>query len=122
MRPVRTDNEGMFTGRLWARALRWLGVQHQRSAPGRPWRNGHIERLFGTVKPWLPQWLALDAGGIHTQPALDLVKLFYNEWRPRQALGGLSPMEVWHGITWADVARANEQQRTGDGRSESMRC
>jgi putative transposase len=36
-RAIRSDNESMFTSLLWRSAMRWLGVRHQRSAPGRPW-------------------------------------------------------------------------------------
>ena len=55
-RAVRTDNEAVFTSRLF-RAILWLaGVGHQRSDPGCPWQNGRIERLFGTLKRKLDQW------------------------------------------------------------------
>ncbi|MDA7415274.1 DDE-type integrase/transposase/recombinase [Xenophilus arseniciresistens] len=50
---IRTDNEAMFTSRLWQTALRALGIRHRRSQPGCPWQNGRIERLFGTLKPLL---------------------------------------------------------------------
>ncbi|WP_170146213.1 DDE-type integrase/transposase/recombinase [Paracidovorax anthurii] len=50
---IRTDNEAMFTSRLWRTALGLLGIRHQRSAPGCPWQNGRIERFFSTLKPVL---------------------------------------------------------------------
>ncbi len=48
---VRTDNEAMFTGKLWRCSLKALGITHRRGPPMQPWRNGCIERLFGTLKP-----------------------------------------------------------------------
>lgn len=52
-RAIGTDNESMFTSGLWTRALRWMGIRHQRREPGCPWENGRIERFFGTLKPLL---------------------------------------------------------------------
>jgi hypothetical protein len=116
---VRTDNEAMFTSRLWRRVLGWLRVRRQRSAPGRPWQNGRIERLFGTVKPWLRSLVAADAGTWQLQRTLDLAALFYNEQRPHQALDGLTPMHAWLGMTWSDVERMNG---TLTRKSEPLRC
>ncbi|WCM94102.1 integrase core domain-containing protein [Acidovorax sp. NCPPB 2350] len=103
---IRTDNEAMFTSRLWRTALGLLGVQHQRSAPGCPWQNGRIERFFGTLKPVL-QSMRLTVEKLPV--ALAGFASFYNEVRPHQNLGGLTPHEAWQGITWADVHRAQGQ-------------
>ncbi|WCM95107.1 integrase core domain-containing protein [Acidovorax sp. NCPPB 2350] len=100
---IRTDNEAMFTSRLWRTALGLLGIRHQRSAPGCPWQNGRIERFFGTLKPVLRS-IRLTAGGLPTK--LAGFASFYNEVRPHQNLDGLTPCEAWHGITWVDVYRA----------------
>jgi putative transposase len=114
-RAIRSDNESMFTSRLWQRAMRWLRICHQRSAPGRPWQNGRVERLFGTIKPWLRALLPAAAPCAAMQRVLDLAKLAYNEHRPHQALGGLTPMQVWCGMNWDDVARENELRRSRAG-------
>lgn len=50
---IRTDNEGMFVSKLWVATLRALAIAHRRGPPAQPWRNGRIERLFGTLKPLL---------------------------------------------------------------------
>jgi hypothetical protein len=47
---VRSDNEAMFTCRLWQRALLFAGIRHRRRDVGCPWQNGRIERFFGTLK------------------------------------------------------------------------
>ncbi len=36
-------------------------------------------------------------------------KAFYNQIRPHQNLGGLTPDETWQGQTMADLQRANAQ-------------
>jgi putative transposase len=115
-RSIRTDNESMFTSRLWRRAMRWLRIHPERIEIRRPWQNGRVERLFGTIKPWLRASLPAPALRTDTQRVLDLAKLVYNEYRPHQALGGLTPMQVWHGMNWADVGRANEERRERAGR------
>lgn len=102
-RSVRTDNEGMFTSTLWAAALRWAGIRHQRIEPGCPWQNGCIERLFGTLKPLLRGLILPSAQAL--QQALGEFTAFYNEVRVHQNLGGLTPMEAWRGETRVDVMR-----------------
>lgn len=47
---VRTDNEAVFTSRLFRIGLRLMGIRHQTIALHSPWQNGRIERLFGTCK------------------------------------------------------------------------
>lgn len=47
---IRTDNEAMFTSRLWLRFMQAMDVQLLRGPPRQPWRNGRIERLVGTLK------------------------------------------------------------------------
>ena len=49
-RSVRTDNEAVFTSRLFAFGLRWLGIGHQRSDPSYPWMNGALNGCSGQVE------------------------------------------------------------------------
>ena len=37
---IRTDNEAIFTSRLFRRGLKLLGIRHQLTDPGCPWQNG----------------------------------------------------------------------------------
>jgi transposase InsO family protein len=53
---LRTDNEAVFTSRLFRFGLWLLGIGHQRTDKGCPWMNGRIERLFGTLKGKLRLW------------------------------------------------------------------
>jgi putative transposase len=102
-RTIRTDNEGMFTGPLWQRALRWAGIRRQRIDPGCPWQNGRIERFFGTTKEALRGLIF--PGQAVAQQVLDEFAGFYNHARPHRGLGALTPMEAWRGETRQDVKR-----------------
>lgn len=100
---VRTDNEAMFTSRLWTWAFKLVGIKHQRSRQGCPWQNGRIERLFGTLKPLLRQ-LPLAPTAAALQLRLDEFTHFYNHVRVHQNLDGLTPAEAWSGKN-ADFVR-----------------
>jgi transposase InsO family protein len=102
---IRTDNEGMFVSKLWSATLRALAIAHRRGPPAQPWRNGRIERLFGTLKPLLRDANVRRHATLWA--ALHEFTLFYNVVRPHQALGGLTPDEVWQGRSLADVQSAH---------------
>ena len=98
---IRTDNESMFTSQLWGFTLKKLSIIHRRGPPCQPWRNGRIERLFGTLKRILRK--VKPATNLAMQKALAGFSHFYNRIRPHQSLGGLTPEEAWQGKTLADV-------------------
>ena len=93
---VRTDNEAVFTSRLFVFGLNWLGIGHQRSDLGCPWMNGRIERLFGTLKGKLDQLMVANINELNV--ALGQFSVWYNHVRPHQHLGGQTPVEAWDGI------------------------
>jgi len=93
---IRTDNESVFTSRLFRFALALLGIGHQRTDPGCPWQNGRVERFFGTLKEKLDQ-LAVDSLNA-LNGALAEFRFFYNYVRAHQNLGGLTPAEAWAGV------------------------
>jgi putative transposase len=104
---IRTDNESMFTSQLWGFTLKMLGILHRRGPPCQPWRNGRIERLFGTLKPILKN--IKPATDVAMRKALAEFSHFYNRIRPHQSLGGLTPEEAWQGKTMADVQEMHSQ-------------
>lgn len=106
---VRTDNEAMFTSRLWVSLFTLAGIKRQRIDPGCPWQNGRIERLFGTLKPLLRQLFIPTASAL--QERLHEFAYFYNHVRVHQSLNGLTPAEVWSGQDLNAVRR-----RYGQGR------
>lgn len=93
---IRSDNELVFTGRLFRAALRLAGIRQQLSDPGCPWQNGRIERLFGTLKSKLDRWRVLDRARLHS--ALGQFAFWYNAVRPHQNLNGRTPREAWRGV------------------------
>ncbi len=92
---IRTDNEAVFTSKLFSFSLWLLGIKHQRIDKGCPWMNGRVERFFGTLKQKLNQW-DVDSR-TQLNGALVQFRFWYNHVRPHQHLDGRTPAEVWQG-------------------------
>ncbi|MEO8333242.1 MAG: integrase core domain-containing protein [Gallionella sp.] len=93
---IRTDNEAIFTSQEFRLGLKHLGIRHQRTDPGCPWQNGRIERLFGTLKDKLDQWIVTGIEQLNAD--LNIFQHWYNHVRPHQNLNGQTPAEAWSGI------------------------
>lgn len=93
---IRTDNEAIFTSRIFRRGLKLLGIRHQLTDPGCPWQNGRIERLFGTLKQKIDQWQVPNFAQLNRD--LDTFRHWYNHIRPHQNLNGKTPAEAWSGV------------------------
>ena len=100
---IRTDNENIFNSFVFRTLLKLAGIKHQQTQVCAPWQNGRIERLFGTLKPLLKQLVLPNSTAL--EMALCEFKLFYNHIRPHQNLNGLTPAEVWQGMTIVDFKR-----------------
>ncbi|WP_435626921.1 integrase core domain-containing protein [Candidatus Ferrigenium straubiae] len=94
-RIIRTDNEAIFTSRQFRLGLERLGIRHQRTIPGCPWQNGRVERLFGTLKQVLDQWIVTGIEQLNID--LGIFRYWYNHVRPHQNLDGRTPAEAWSG-------------------------
>ncbi len=94
---IRTDNETVFTSRLFRLGLWLLRIKHQRTEVACPWMNGRIERFFGTLKEKLNQWHVDSFDQLNH--SLHVFRFWYNHVRPHQYLDGLTPVEVWQGRT-----------------------
>ena len=92
---LRTDNEPVFTSRLFKSGLWLIGIRHQLIDKGCPWQNGRIERFFGTLKEKLDQWQVNSPEQLNG--ALAQFRFWYNHVRPHQNLDGRTPVEVWNG-------------------------
>ncbi len=92
---IRTDNEAVFTSRLFCFALWLLNIRHQRTMLHCPWQNGRIERFFGTFKSFADN-VVFNAK--YLQASLDEFAFWYNFIRPHRHLNGRTPNEAWHGI------------------------
>jgi len=86
---IRTDNEAIFTSWVFAFALHWLGIRHQRTKPHCPWMNGRIERFWRTLKDALKLFDISNEAEL--QATLEMLKTHYNQHRPHQSLSGLTP-------------------------------
>jgi putative transposase len=95
-RIIRTDNESIFTSKVFRLALFLLGIRHQRIDLHCPWQNGRVERFFGTLKGKLDQLLVESLPALNA--ALGEFRFFYNHVRPHQNLGCKTPAEAWAGI------------------------
>ena len=95
-RAIRTDNESVFTSRVFRLTLFLLGIRHQRIDPHCPWQNGRIERFFGTLKQSLDR-LAVDSLEALSHALIEF-RFCYNHTRPHQNLAGATPAEAWAGI------------------------
>lgn len=94
---LRTDNETVFTSPLFRLGLWLLGIKHQRTDVGCPWQNGKVERFFGTLKEKVKA-LVFTRGDI-LQKELNTFRFWYNHLRPHQYLDGLTPFEVYAGLS-----------------------
>jgi len=92
---IRTDNEAIFTSRLFRFGLWLLGIRHQRTEVACPWQNGKVERFFGMLKERLNQWEV--ASQEELAHSLHLFRFWYNHVRPHDYLDGATPAEVWSG-------------------------
>lgn len=100
---IRTDNELVFKSAAFKTFLKLLGIRHQHIPVCAPWCNGRIESFFGRIKPYIRQIQIHSPAGLHN--ALDDIRHFFNHVRTHQNLAGLTPAEVWHGLTPIDIAQ-----------------
>ena len=90
---IRTDNESMFTSRLFRLSCWLLGIKHQKTDKGCPWQNGRIERFFGTFKSKLklpPENIDFDIPRLLIE-----YRCWYNHLRPHDYLDGSTPAEAF---------------------------
>ncbi len=104
---IRTDNEAIFTSKIFRLGMKQLGIRHQRTDPGCPWQNGRIERLLGTLKNKLDQWAVQSFTQLNRD--LNTFNYWYNHVRPHQNLNGKTPAEAWSGIN--PFAKSAKQER-----------
>jgi putative transposase len=102
-RAIRTDNELVFKSAVFKTFLTLVGIRHQRIPICAPWCNGRIESFFGRIKPYIRLIHIHSPAGL--QNALDDIRHFFNHVRTHQNLAGLTPAEVWHGLTPIDIAQ-----------------
>ena len=92
-RPVlRSDNGKVFTSKRFVGRCRQYGLSQEFITPYSPQQNGMIERFFRSLKEecvWLHNFEDVEDARETIEKWVD----FYNEKRPHQSLGYLSPTE-----------------------------
>ena len=94
---VRTDNEAVFTSRLFSLTLWLLGISHQTIDKHCPWQNGRVERFFGTLKQALNRWPVMSLDQLNRD--LQVFRFWYNRVRTHNNLHGKTPEEIWSDST-----------------------
>lgn len=87
---VRSDNGGEYLARSLRKAYEKKGVKTLHIAPGAPWENGYCESFIGKFKA---ECLNRELFGSlkEAQVLIEQHRKEYNELRPHQSLGQMSP-------------------------------
>ncbi len=100
---VVCDHGGQFKDRF-RKSVMDLGISLVQGRPHHPEFNGNVERLFKTFKLW--QRVAMLFTSIESlQAAIVNFRNWYNSERRHQAIGGLTPDEVWDGTDRSEPKR-----------------
>jgi hypothetical protein len=94
---IKSDNEVIFTSKLFKFSLWFLGIKHQTTQIASPWQNGRIERFFNTLKHTTNQLVFYTKESI--DKALHIFRFYYNHIRPHQNLNYFTPYEIWNNKT-----------------------
>ena len=92
---IKTDNKACFKSKWMKLCLKLLGIKHQTTDIAAPWKNGRMERFFGTFKEKIKQVVFSDH--VDFQSELTKYQFWYNKIRPHQNLNGLTPYEAFSG-------------------------
>jgi transposase InsO family protein len=88
---VMTDNGTAYRSRVFAKACRWLSLQHKRTRPYTPRTNGKAERFIQTLlRQWAYQRPYPNSGSRNA--ALPEWLHTYNHLRPHASLGRKAPI------------------------------
>jgi transposase InsO family protein len=93
-----TDNGAEFAARSnpddhpFETMLAELGIKHRYTKPYRPQTNGKVERFWRTLDDDLIDGATFDNLAQFADELMQYM-IYYNEFRPHQALGGLTPKE-----------------------------
>jgi len=95
---ILSDNGAEFAARAnpqehpFEAMLLELGIRHRYTRPYRPQTNGKAERFWRTLDTDLIEGTTFDNIEEFTKELLEYI-IFYNEFRPHQAIDGLTPMQ-----------------------------
>jgi len=95
---MMTDNGAEFASRSkpddhpFEAMLAELGIKHRYTKPYRPQTNGKVERFWRTLDDDLIDGATFDNLAQFADELMQYM-IYYNEFRPHQALGGLTPKD-----------------------------
>ena len=92
---IRSDNGLIFTSRRFRQACRFYRLEQEFITPYTPEQNGLIERFFRSLKEECA-WQHNFANFAEAKSKIREWIAWYNEGRPHQALGYLSPQQFRH--------------------------
>lgn len=96
---IITDNGAEFAARAnpeehpFEQMLLELGIKHRYTRPYRPQTNGKAERFWRTLNDDVIDGATFDHLDHFAKELFDYM-VFYNNWRPHQALGGKTPKQA----------------------------
>ncbi len=99
-----SDQARCFTGRVFRRKLRRLGVKQRFGAIGKKGSIALIERLWRTLKDTLGLRLLRPLAAEDLIEKIELGLVHHAYFRPHQALGGATPTEIYFGRTPAHLS------------------
>lgn len=98
-RRIRTDNGPEFISKELAHWCEGNGVEHIFTQPGCPTQNSYVERFNGSYRRGvLDAYIFASLSDVREQTEAWMID--YNEERPHEALGGMTPKE-YHAIVAA---------------------
>jgi transposase InsO family protein len=111
-----SDHARCFTGQVFRRKLKRLGVKQRFGAIGKKGSIALIERLWRTLKDTLGLHLLRPLAAEDLMATIALGLVHYAHFRPHQALGGATPAEMYFGRTPSHLsAIPPPRRRPGEG-------
>ena len=104
-----SDNGSGYVSRAFGDYLRLVGIRHILAAPFHPQTNGKIERYHRTLKGEINQLPHDLLSGL--KEAIEEFVEFYNHRRYHEALGNVTPADVYYGRREDILARRKEAKR-----------
>lgn len=94
---IMTDNGSAYVSKLFAKAMRLLGLRHIRTRPYTPKTNGKAERFIQTL---LREWAYAIPYPSSDARARDLPRWidWYNQKRPHSAIGSRPPVDALNNL------------------------
>jgi len=115
-----SDQGRCFTGQVFRRKLRRLGVKQRFGAIGKKGSIALIERLWRTLKDTLGLHLLRPLVAEDLMEKIEMGLVHYAHFRPHQALGGATPAEIYFGRTPAHLSAIPPPRgRPGEGPMDS---